>query len=119
MSFRIAEKLALQSPFLKHRVGCVILKGKRVLSTGFNSIRYNRETRLSTLHSEAAAITKMVKAKRLSELVGATMYVTRYTKAGTISCAKPCPTCMELIQAVGIKKVYYTDFDGSTKVIKL
>lgn len=119
MSFRLAEKQALKSPFLKHRVGAVIMKGNRVLSTGFNSIRYNRETRLSTLHSEAAAITKMVKAHRMAELVGSTMYVTRFTKAGTVSCAKPCQPCEELIRAVGIKRVFYTDFDGSTKEMKL
>jgi deoxycytidylate deaminase len=115
MSFRLAEIQALKSPFLQHRVGAVIMKGKRVLSTGFNSIRYSRITHKATAHAEAAAITKLLSAKRMEDLADSTLYVTRFTRGGVVSCARPCSDCLALIQSVGISKVYYTDFDGTTK----
>ena len=115
MSFRIAEKQALKSPFLKHRVGAVIMKGKRVLSTGYNSIRWSGITRKPTAQAESSAISKLLEANRLQDLAGSTLYVTRFTRGGVISCARPCSECEHLIKAVGIAKVYYTDFDGSTK----
>jgi deoxycytidylate deaminase len=119
MSFRIAEKLALQSPFLKHRVGAVIMKGKRVLSSGFNSLRYSNITGRPTSHAEASAITKLLQERRMGDLVGADLYVTRFTRSGVVSCARPCNHCENLIRSVGIRRVFYTDFDGSTKEIKL
>ena len=119
MSFRIAEKQALKSTFHKHRVGAVIMKGNRVLSTGFNSIRYSKETKLPTQHAEAAAIVKLLKGDRPHDLVGSTLYVTRFTRAGRVSCAKPCSTCSGLIRAVGINTVRYTTFDGTVEEMKL
>jgi deoxycytidylate deaminase len=115
MSFRLAEKQALKSPFLQHRVGAVVMKGKRVLSTGYNSIRWSSVTRRPTAHAEASAISKLLAAHRLEDLAGSTLFVTRFTRGGVISCARPCSECESLIRAVGIDKVYYTDFDGTTK----
>lgn len=119
MSFRIAQKTALKSPFLKHRVGAVVMKGKRILSSGFNEIRYDKTTQRGTMHAEAAAIGKLLNSGAQAELVGSTIFVTRYTRSGLISCAKPCDECYELIRSVGIRKVVYTDFDGSTKRMKV
>lgn len=119
MGFRIAEKQALKSPFLKHRVGAVIMKGSRVLSTGFNSIGYSKLSKRPTRHAEAAAIIKLLQEGRLSDLAGSVLYVTRFTKSGTLSCAKPCSHCEELIRSVGISKVFYTDFNGQVQGVKL
>lgn len=119
MSFRLAEKQAKKSPFLKHRVGAVIMKGSRVLSTGFNSIRYSKVSKQPTSHAEAAAICKLLKDGRLADLCGSDLYVTRFTKSGSVSCARPCSSCEQLIRSVGIRKVFYTDFDGQTKEMKV
>lgn len=119
MSFRIAQKAALKSPFKQHRVGAVITKGGRILSTGFNEIRYNSVSKKPTMHAEAAAIYKLLKHGKLADLAGSTMYVTRFTKGGSVSCACPCDACSTLIRNVGIGRVIYTDFDGSTKEMKL
>ena len=119
MSFRIAEKQALKSPFLKHRVGAVIMKGNRVLSTGFNSIGYSKHSKRPTRHAEAAAICKLLSKKKMGCLAGAHLYVTRYTFSGTISCSKPCPCCENLIRSVGISTVFYTDFSGQVQRMNL
>jgi len=119
MSFRIAEKQAMKSTFMKHRVGAVIMKGNRVLSTGFNSIRYSSISKQATSHAEAAAIVRLLKEGRMVDLAGSVLYVTRFTKSGVISCARPCDNCLRLIRSVGIAKVFYTDFDGQTQEMKL
>lgn len=119
MSYRIAEKEALKSTFYKHRLGAVIVKGNRILSTGFNEIRYAKEIGNSTLHAEQAAILKLLKAGRQSELVGASIYVSRFTKAGKLGCSKPCEMCHELIRSVGLSRIHYLNESGEAKEMKL
>lgn len=119
MSFRAASREAKKSSFVQHRVGAVIVKGNRILSTGFNKIRPSKELRTTTLHAEAAAILKLIKAKRLHDLSGSDIYVTRFTKGGKVSMAKPCEHCSLLIRSVGIRNVFYTDSTGGTMRYKV
>lgn len=116
MSFRMAAKTARKSPFEQHRLGAVIVKSGRVLSTGYNELRYTKELQKMSVHAEEAAILKLLKAKRLSDLVGAEIYVTRFTPAGRVGLSKPCARCQELLRSVGIKRVFYTDNLGQTMV---
>jgi deoxycytidylate deaminase len=113
MSFRIASKEAAKSQH-KHRLGAVIVKGGRILSTGFNSLRPSRVIKSLTLHAEAAAILKLLKEGRLASLAGSEIYVTRFTAGGAVGLAKPCMDCNALIRSVGIRKVHYTDSMGGT-----
>lgn len=113
MSFRIAFKQASKSKFIKHKVGATIVKGHRILSTGFNSIRPSRVTKTDTLHAEAAAILKLLKERRLEDLSGAEIYVTRFTRGGSVGLARPCDACMSLIRSVGIAEVHYTTENGT------
>lgn len=108
MSFRIASKEAVKSPHKQHKLGAVIVKGSRILSTGYNQLRPSRELRTETLHAEAAAVLKLLKEGRLSTLSGAEMYVTRFTRGGRVGLARPCQACRELLQSVGISRVHYT-----------
>lgn len=119
MSFRIAEKQALKSTFQQHRLGAVIVKGGRILATGFNSMRPSALIGTKTLHAEAAAILKLLKEKRLADLAGADIYVTRFTKGGAVGLSCPCHACRELCRSVGIRRAFYTLDDGSTKMIKV
>lgn len=115
MSFRIATKEALKSTFKKHRLGAVVVKGNRILSVGHNQLRPSAITKTKTLHAEAAAILKLLKERRLHDLVGSDLYVTRFTKSGRIGMAMPCEACQELIASVGIANVYYTTDTGETE----
>jgi deoxycytidylate deaminase len=107
MSFRMASKEAAKSQHNQHRLGAVIVKGDRILSTGFNQLRPSSTLRTKTLHAEAAAILKLLKEGRLSTLAGSEIYVTRFTRGGAIGCSRPCPDCMELIRTVGIRRIHY------------
>ena len=117
MSFRIAEKQALKSVHAKHKVGAVIVRGSRIISTGFNELRPSALIHRPTLHAEASAILKLLKESRLHDLSGSDIYVTRFTKGGHTGLSKPCKGCMELIRSVGIKRVYFTT-DNSTEMIE-
>jgi deoxycytidylate deaminase len=107
----MAFKQASKSQHSQHRVGAVITKNGRVLSTGFNQMRYTKELNNPTLHAEEDAILKMLKTKRLSDLVGADIYVTRFTKGGNVGLARPCNRCFTLCQSVGISRLHYSTSD--------
>lgn len=116
---RLAMKEAEKSTF-RQRLGAVIMKGGAIIACGHNSIRYStkhhkiikRPTYCDSMHAERAAILKALNQGSLGKLAGSTLYVTRVNNKGQARLAKPCKECMELIVAVGIKKVIYTDNEG-------
>ena len=113
---RLAIKVARESHFLRARVGAVVVRGSRVLSTGCNRIGFSKylpNRRFpESVHAEAQAILGLLKHKRGNELVGSTMYVSRINNSGTARYARPCSACQHLIEAVGIRKVFYTTNAG-------
>ncbi len=115
----MALKTALKSSFEQHRIGAVIVKGSRILSTGYNQRRPSNILKNPTLHAEAAAILKLLKAGRQHDLVGSTIYVSRITPGGRVALAKPCYNCMALIKSVGINRIYYTTNDNTTESIRV
>lgn len=119
MSIRMAAKVAKQSTFKRHRLGAVVVKGHRILSTGYNEVRYSKLTGKHTLHAEASAIIKLLKSGHQNDLVGSTMYVTRFTRGGAVGMAKPCKSCHSLIQSVGINRVVYSNEEGGVSTLKL
>lgn len=112
MSFRIARQEAAKSQHKQHKLGAVIVKGNRILSTGYNSLRPSKIIGTNTLHAEAAAVLKLLKENRLRDLVGADIFVSRFTRGGAIGMALPCPACTRLLRSVGIRKCHYTTDNG-------
>lgn len=45
--------------------------------------------------------------------------IVRFTKSGTLTMAKPCRFCQKFLKKAGIKRVNYTDWNGSWKILKL
>lgn len=113
---RTANKVALKSEHKQHRHGAVIVKGGRVLSTGYNQLRPSNVIKTPTLHAEAHAILKVLGDRRQHELVGATMYVSRWTRGGCLSLSKPCPSCTDLLRSVGIRDCVYTTSTGTERM---
>ncbi len=113
---RIATKQAAHSTYI-YRLGAVITKGHRVLSTGYNQLAYcSLNNFKNSKHAEMAAILKVLrKPNGLSSLAGATMYISRITATGKTAMSKPCKKCMKLIHSVGIKEIIYTTDNGTTK----
>ncbi len=101
---RMAKIWAENSYCARRQVGALIVKGKRIISDGYNGTPSGFEnvceddtnqTKPYVLHAEANAITKVACSHNSSE--GATMYVT----------ASPCIECAKLIIQAGIKRVVY------------
>lgn len=106
---KIAHLFGENSTCDRAKVGCVIVKDGRIISTGFNGSlskqpHCNEVGHLlveghciRTIHAEQNALTFC--AKKGTSVDGAEAYVTHY----------PCSHCLKLLIQSGIKKVYYSD----------
>lgn len=118
-----ATKEAEKSSFPRTKVGAVITKGGRVLAVGHNQVRGYKSCPTdrvwkNSLHAEQDAILKLLNKKKLASLIGSTLHVSRIKKNGEPGLACPCKTCQLLIDAVGIKVVYFTTNEGTTESYK-
>lgn len=123
--FNIAREVSLLSDFKRARVGAVVVERNRIISTGHNSSKtsplqnkYNKYRDIEDLneciprvHAEIAALRPLLKQD--VDWAHTSIYVYRELKDGHISCARPCKACTRIIWDLGIKKIYYTDWDGS------
>lgn len=107
-----ARKEAGKSTFSRARMGAVITKGGRIISSGCNQTRYSKyaaRNQFESIHAEEAAIIQILRRPNgLQLLAGATIFITRIKKDGSTGLAKPCEQCQGLIDAVGIKKIIFT-----------
>jgi deoxycytidylate deaminase len=106
----VAVKMAQKSDY-KFRVGCVIVRGSKIVSFGWNDgVKTHTKSNhpFKSLHAEADAI---ISARR-EDLSGCSAYVARLRKDGSIAIAKPCQFCEAMLRKVGIKQVFYTTDDG-------
>lgn len=101
-----AKLLAKRSKCKRLQVGCVIIKDKRIISSGCNGIldlpgsvcwceEGTKCGDLNSIHAEANAIA--FAAKEGLRIDGCTVFVTH----------SPCQSCAKLIVAAGIKQVIY------------
>ena len=113
---RMARIWAENSYCKRRQVGALIVKGKSIISDGYNGTPSGFEnicedeedrTKPYVLHAEANAITKVAKSGNSSD--GATLYVT----------ASPCIECAKLIIQAGIVRVVYSEIYRCTDGIEL
>lgn len=123
--FNVAKELSELGDYEKAHLGAVVVYGNRIISTGFNSNKtnplqdkYNRfrhfrvdKQTLPKTHAEIAALNP-IKNQDL-DWNHISIYLYRSMKDGSRSCARPCPACQALIRDLGIKTIYYTDWDGN------
>lgn len=121
--FKVAREVSKLSDFSRINVGCVVVDGKRILSSGYNSNktnptqqRYNRcrhfDPRFpAKVHAEISALNPLIGKKEV-DFSRLKIFVYRELQTGELALARPCPSCMKLIQDLGIKKIFYTTSDG-------
>ena len=115
----IAQEVATRSTCDRKHVGAVIVRGKTILSTGYNgSVRgmhhcdeIGHEMKnghcVRTIHAEANAVVQSARnGVRIDE---AEIYVT----------ASPCYDCFKLIANTGISPIYYGEFYRDTRITSL
>jgi len=113
---RMAAIWAENSYCQRRKVGALIVKGKMIISDGYNGTPAGFEnvcededgiTKPYVLHAEANAITKVARSNNSSE--GSTLYVT----------ASPCVECAKLIIQAGIRRVVFSELYRITDGVEL
>jgi dCMP deaminase len=113
---QMAAIWAKNSYCIRRQVGAIIVKGRMIISDGYNGTPEgfenvcedeNNKTKPYVLHAEANAITKVAKSNNTSE--GSTLYVT----------TSPCLECAKLIIQSGIKRVVFSDLYTKNEGIAL
>lgn len=108
----VARYLASKSGS-RHRHGAVIVKGGRVVGTGYNKDR-NHPDFVSPEHIKThCSVHAEVEAIRDAgwNVKGAVLYVARVNSQGKDRYSKPCERCEVIIEETQIKKVIYTRSD--------
>jgi len=103
---KMAKEWAKLSYCKRKQVGALIVKGKMIISDGYNGTPTGFEnsceddenyTKWYVLHAEANAILKV--ASSTQSCKGATLYIT----------LSPCKECSKLIHQSGIKRLVYAN----------
>jgi len=105
----LAEDVSTRATCDRKHVGCILVKDKRVISTGFNGslpglphcddighLMIAGHCK-RTVHAEANAVT--LAAKHGISVDGATAYINTF----------PCDNCFKILVAAGIKRIVYND----------
>jgi pyrimidine deaminase RibD-like protein len=119
---------------LEYKLCAVIVRGGNVISIGFNQRKTNafvehytdkirgggRNYCLST-HAEMHAVAL---ARASTDLRGCKIFVARIRPAesptgSSTGLSRPCPICINVLNAYGIKKAYYTIDDLNYGVMKI
>lgn len=101
----VALLVSLRSPSFKLKVGSVIVKDNRVISSGYNGYPtgaphesiYRDNHEINTIHSEQNSISDS--AKRGVSIDNGTIYITHF----------PCINCCKYIISSGIRTVIYLE----------
>lgn len=106
-----AIQSALESDCPSYRMGAVLMKRNKLISRGRNFFRKSHpdsKTIYNGIHAEFHCLNNVDPGK----CRGNSLFVARVTNAGTLSMARPCDDCLDLLKSRGIKVFYYTDYDG-------
>lgn len=98
-------------------LGAVIFKGSSIFGSGCNDKRSsnipNQYKRFP--HSFHAEVSALQDVQNWDKLKGTSIIVIRLNKAGKICSSFPCKYCIQSLQYVGVKWVYYSNKYGEIK----
>lgn len=103
---------------MRHRLGAVVIKNGKIISTGHNQKRYVKSLKKTwRSRKDSVCAERMALLKCLDKARGAVLYVGRVNNENDFLLAKPCETCMRMIKDLGIKRVFYTDYNGKLREV--
>lgn len=123
----MAEDVSECSDHYRFKIGALITKGRKILATGFNTLKKTHPLQAQYaesvnkpesifIHAELAAIIE-ARSKNI-DISGSSIYVFRRGLGGDIRMARPCKICMRALRDHGIKTIHYsTDFGFATEEI--
>lgn len=112
-----------QNSLLEHQMAAAILKGNKIINKPCCNLNRNtcRGSQIASLHAEARVILNyygkslffnqkghyyLANTKTNKYIID--LIVLKINKSGEMLNARPCYYCLDMMKAVGIKKVYYT-----------
>lgn len=112
-----------KNSLLEHQMAAAILKGNKVINKPCCNLNRNtcRGFQIASLHAEARVILNhygkslffnqkghyyLANTKPIKYIID--LIVLKINKSGDVLNARPCYYCLDMMKAVGIKKVYYT-----------
>lgn len=112
----LAVEEANKAEHFDFKIGAVIFKSNRIISSGRNQFRsctipIKYRKRENTLHAEQDAVNG-VEWKKLSS---ASILVVRLNKSGKFSLSFPCEYCLSTLKYVKVKWIYYTNRVGEIR----
>lgn len=119
----LASRVAEQTDFKEYRHGAVLVRGGVVLNTSCNKNKYKawanrfrkKQKGHATVHAEIGAILGLDRS--ITE--GTTVYVVRVGRDGHLRNSKPCAMCEAAMHYVGVKRVIYSNSNGTLEEIRL
>jgi dCMP deaminase len=100
---QLVQLTSTRSPCKRLKVGCILVKDKRIVSQGYNGFLpglphhsiIDNDHEIATIHAEQNALIDC--AKRGVSCDGCIAYITHY----------PCLNCAKLLYASNIRQIYY------------
>ena len=118
----IAKQISELSDFEPHKIGCVLISGKQIISVAHNCQKthplqkeYNKYRQLkgNVIHKAHAEILCLNNARKSNvDFEKSTLYIFRQTKDGKWAIARPCIGCFQFIKELGINKIVYSTFEN-------
>ena len=118
--FRVADAVASLSDHKQTKLGCVLVDKHRIVSSGHNS-----STRCSPLqkqmdaarfgspdvhkgpvHAETACLLPLI--RQGYNMSRSDLYIVRRHRNGSLAISRPCPGCMSLLRASGVRRVFFS-----------
>ena len=117
---QLAIQQAEQSA-MPNRLGAVVVRKKSVIGAGYNRSDHpwlyrNSILKLHPKHGMHAEVSALYGADDSEDAI---MYVVRLRKNDSIGLAKPCLSCASYIKINGIKRVIYSEDDGSFNLMRI
>ena len=122
--FRAADAVSSLSDHKQTHLGCILVDKHRIISSGYNS-----STRCSPLQkqidvarfgfpdqhkgpvqAETSCLLPLI--RQGYDMTRSDLYIVRRHKSGPLALSRPCPGCMSLLRANGVRRVFFSVEDG-------
>lgn len=118
--FRAAEAVSSLSDHPRFHLGCVLIDGHRIISSGYNSFtkcsplqkkmdvsRFGSpDQHKGPVHAETACLLPLI--RQGYDMSRSDLYIVRRHKDGSLALSRPCPGCMSLLRASGVRRVFFS-----------
>ena len=118
--FRVADAVASLSDHKQTKLGCVLVDKHRIVSSGHNSstrcsplqkqmdtARFgNSDKHRGPVHAETACLLPLI--RQGYDMSRSDLYIVRRHRNGSLAISRPCPGCMSLLRASGVRRVFFS-----------